>query len=890
MRFERRASRCDGCPLQERCQVWGEGNFQSHLALFGEAPGREEDQEGHPFVGAAGRFLNWGLFESGIIRSQSWVSNLICCRPPNNEFQCADGQEAQRLCRKGFDEELAFLKEQGITTVLALGNNAMHGFGIEGSIWKNRGSVYQRFGLVVIPTFHPSYLNRQTYGKKQSGPSDQKGITVDPKYVWIADLRKARRLAQEGWSPPKEDFLWKPSLEQLKEFRDVCLSEKRLVAVDIETTGFNHDYGHIVVIGLADSSEHAISVPLIQKGGRPYWQNGDQTQVRGYVNDILGTCPLMFQNAQFDLPFLQAEGYEIQWDAVRHDSMILHHTISPELPHDLGFIVSLYGDTPYWKADLLDRSGSILDMDNKTLRTYNLRDCVVLHQILPRLLRDLEEDALVEIYEQEALRLIKPVGKMEQNGILLHQGRLQRYKTQLETKLQEVETELRTMVHLPEAFNIGSDDDLRWFLFGDKPNKFQRLEELKDYEIETTTRRTRGGDPKVLKRDTQKYRDLLAIRSILDLKPLYVPKGFSGRKTKKGSKRSVNVQGRLSLQVALQNRLREIQLFKKPNEKHQEEKERIELLLSWLKLYNHWAETEKLLSTYTHYPVRKDGRVHGQFLIHGTATGRLAARNPNMQNLPAKDLAARKPFIAAPGYLFLSADYSNLEVRVLAYTIEDQKLIEFIESGGNIHDANTRVLFGLKPGDPMWDKARHAAKVFQFGRIQYGGTDREIFEKVSLEVPELRLTFGEFTQAVQRYMDEYPKYRQWYEQVAKQVVESRTTKTFHGRVRQLMGPDRDILKQGLNTPIQGGAGAIINRAMIRIDQRMEQEVEMSKLILQIHDELVFEVWEAELPTMLQIVKEEMERPVLFNGVPRVFPVEFETGPSLGELKEYKIAQ
>ncbi len=900
MKYHRKESKCNECPLEGERKVDGNGAFSSHLALYGEAPGAEEAVEGKPFVGPAGRFLNWGLFEAGVYRHQSFVGNVLTCRPPKNDYNSFDGVEAQKACRSGFLEELGFLKKQGITTILAFGNNVLKGFGIEGKISKVRGSVYQRHGMVVIPTFHPSFLNRRV-GYKKTGTEGGFGTKVDPKYIWLADIAKAQRLAKEGWSPPKENFNVKPTLNELRDFITRCRNRNKLIGVDIETTGLNLDYATIVVIGLASSSTAAISVPLIIKGPKGYWKNGEQSEVRKVLDKLFQNNPLAFQNALFDVPFLQQEGYKISFSNVAHDSMLLHHClsgdteidtldwgkvpiedlenkknfwvvshdgmtrvpkkvkacwkhqekrddllritfwsknrvdkshlwidctpehevpiqgmgkievrdlkvgdrlfpgqtckhqigtelishwvyrnifkedlkdlqihhldgdhwnnnpanlkkvtksehnshhkdvqyratmqlqreakervlkefdsekvyelyfkvglsfrevaeeldtspdrvrrlfkvegwkgrtrskanvlrwqkqhncrilsitplkgeydvydmevpgthtfsangvivgncISPELPHDLGFIVSLYGSTPYWKADFLGRDGGILDMDDEERHVYNLRDCVVLHQIIPPMLSDLKEMGTEATYYSESLRLLKPIAQMEKNGILLSPGKLTKFKQFVEAELQQLSKVLKKEGDLPDVFNLGSNSDMRYFLFNFTPTKFSKLGELKEYEEGTVTRIDKKGKLKApLKKTTDKYERLCLLDQLrLETRPIYIPTGKYGRKTKKTRQPKVDDQGRLALQIAAQNRLAIIAKFKNPKEAHQKEKEQIEKLLSWLAIYNKWAKEEKLRTSYTSYPVGRDKRCHPHYLIHGTATGRLA--------------------------------------------------------------------------------------------------------------------------------------------------------------------------------------------------------------------------------------------------------------------------
>lgn len=858
--FVRQLSKCKECPLRDRTRVWGQGATNG-IAIIGEAPGQEEDADGQPFVGRAGKFLNWGLGSAGIPRQTIWTTNTICCRPPDNKINSEEARSAIECCKPGFDEELAWLARQGVKILVPVGGSALHALGVEGTITKVRGSVYLYPPFVVLPTFHPSYIMRAQFKKDTS--------EVTFKYVWIADFRKALRLLAQGWTPPREDFELSPDLAKVVAWADRVVARKALIGVDIETW-----QGKIFVIGLADGPEHAISVPIYRKGGYPYWHNGDWQEVKIELDRIFSTCSLMFQNSLFDVPYLKSEGFKVDFSRVQEDTMLLHHAISPELPHNLGFIVSTYGQTPYWKADFLKRWGSITEMDDVELRTYNLRDAVVMHQVLPGMLADLREVGSENVYREETLKMLDPVDEMVQTGFLLDQGKLEKLKAAWE-KQQEI-LEAGLLKGLPTGFNLDSDDDLRWFLFAIKPNKFEKLEKLKEYADDTKTgkRKLRSG--------TKIHKELLSLQEVaLEIRPIYLLPGWTGRHTKTGSV-SVDKQGLLGYQIQLQNRLAAVKEYK--HEKFKAEQRTIEKLLAWLASYREYAIFSKLISTYTSYPLGPDGRVHTQFLIHGTTTGRLSSRNPNLQNLPKKHEEARNPFVASQGCTLLSADYNNLEVRVLAYEVDDKALIRTLESGINIHDENTRILFGITPKDPRWIAGRRAAKIFMFGGISYGGSDQEIHEKISMEVPELPLTRRDYIAARLRWMAAHPAYASWASRVRSEVHLTRTSKTFMNRVRTLHGDSKDIEKEALNTPIQGGAAHIINLAMIRIHTRKQTSGLQAKLLVQVHDQLIYEVPNAELPLMSAIVREEMERPLEMHGQMRRFPVDISVGSSWGDLK------
>ena len=852
--FKRPTQNCATCPLRDRTKVFAVGKADSKIAIYGEAPGNRESKEGQPFVGMAGRFLNWGLMQAGLVRNKLVLSNTILCRPPQNDIGSFEAQEAQGLCRAGFFKEIDYLKEKGIKVIIALGATAKKYFGIEGSITNVRGSVYKFEGLYVIPTWHPSYLMRNQWKKDRA--------TVSMKYIWIADLKKAKSLAEGKISIPEEEFLIEPTIEQIESL----LSYKgNLLALDVETTGLDYHYAKIVVLGIGLSESKAVSIPFLrQRTGEHYWSPSRFSIILNILNELFNHSPLMLQNAAFDLNFLRSEGIGIPWENVAHDTMILHSYISPELPHNLGFITSIYGMTPYWKDTLRDRKGSILDMNPKALYTYNLRDVVTLHQILPPMVKEAEELGVYKIYKKEGMRMLKPVMQMEQKGVLLSNYRLLKWKQELEKEEKELDEQLRDLGHLPKSFNFNSDDDLRYFLFGIVPSKFKKLANF---------------DKK--KPGTRVYDDLKALKAIRDtVRPILDLRNYSGTRTRKSKKLAVNKEGLLSLQIFLNNRLAVINKLKNPKLDEIDKIEKLQRFLGFLKRHR---ELNKLINTFTNFPTDGENRVHSHYSIIGTVTKRLTSSNPNLQQIPKKAIDARKVFIAPKGFVLLSADYSNLEVRVLAYVTNDEVLISAFERGENIHDVNTKMAFNIDEDDPMWKLARRAAKIFFFGGISYGGGDRTIHQKVVLEVPELNLTFNAYKQMKANWIARHPAYTKWKGRTTKQVLRSRILKDSFNRVRVFFGDNKDIIKEGLNFPIQGTAAGVINKAMIKIDDTITEQTLTSSLIMQIHDQLVYEVPKDELEEMKKIVKETMEEPVNINGKMISFPVDLEIGPSLGEL-------
>jgi len=206
----------------------------------------------------------------------------------------------------------------------------------------------------------------------------------------------------------------------------------------------------------------------------------------------------------------------------------------------------------------------------------------------------------------------------------------------------------------------------------------------------------------------------------------------------------LDAQGRIGLLKHLNNRLVTLSKLKE-TEEHNLEKQGIEEMIDWLGLFSEYQKIKKLESTYTDFPVAKfDGRVHSSFSTIGTATSRLASRDPNLQNIPKKGFGARtrEVFVTAPGNCFVSFDYDNLEFGTMAYETGEPNFIEIFEKGLNVHDINTKEYFGIDPASPDWKPVREAAKIFQFGGVQYGGSDVAILSQILLKVPGIKFTLA----------------------------------------------------------------------------------------------------------------------------------------------------
>jgi DNA polymerase len=179
--YIRKTVNCNECPLNYRRKVWGEGKLDesnSGIVFLGEAPGKDEDEEGRPFVGRAGKLLNKALHELNIRRAESWTTNVINCRPPDNDFSSYEAKVAKKkCCGNGIFEELDILKGYGYKAVMPLGNNPGEVFDLPTKITQIHGQVYHVYGMIVVPTYHPSYILRKG------------GVGSEVWYEWLKDFR-----------------------------------------------------------------------------------------------------------------------------------------------------------------------------------------------------------------------------------------------------------------------------------------------------------------------------------------------------------------------------------------------------------------------------------------------------------------------------------------------------------------------------------------------------------------------------------------------------------------------------------------------------------------------------------------------------------------------------
>ncbi len=502
-----------------------------------------------------------------------------------------------------------------------------------------------------------------------------------------------------------------------------------------------------------------LQLALSVEPGKSFTASLDGGEISDQLKRLLGDAeiPKAVHNYKAALHELAAHG--IRLAGVRDEPMLYSYLVNPTY-------------TKHSLAELAIRSFNLSLSDS-------LAEAADLTGRVARVLRkEVEDDALMPVYEQIDLPLVPVLARMEEAGVKIDAGMLQTLSVRLERECNAKAHEIHQKAGT--EFNINSPRQLGEVLF----NK------------------------------------------------LNLPKPVKYGKGKMIST-AVDVLEELSA-----------------------EHEVPRLVLDYRQL-------SKLKSTYVDaLPVQLNHstkRLHTTFNQTGTTTGRLSSINPNLQNIPIRTELGREiraAFIAEPGHVLLSADYSQIELRLLAHFSDDPLLVEAFRRGDDIHALTAARVFGVPP--LMIDaEQRRRAKAVNFG-IVYGLSAFGLSQQIGIEQREAK-------KFIEAYFEKYAGVRSFIDRVLADTRREQRVKTLFGRVRPI--PDINSKnpnmrgfaeRTAVNTPLQGTAADLIKLAMIAIDKELVERKLKSRMLLQVHDELLFETPESEIETMRALVREKME--------------------------------
>jgi DNA polymerase I len=534
--------------------------------------------------------------------------------------------------------------------------------------------------------------------------------------------------------------------------------------------------------------------------GHKTGENLDKDVVLQTLRPILENVnyPKVLQNTKFDRLILHCQGINLA--GVVSDPMLASYLLNPDGSHNLSDLAQKYlGLTAKSYADLVPKGKTIADIDIPTVADYCGMDVYTTFQLVPKLRAELEKiPALYQLLVEVEQPLEPVLADMEYQGIRINTEYLQELSQQIETDLAKLEKQAYDIAG--EKFNLGSPKQLSQILF---------------------------------------------------------------EKLKLSTKHSRKIQTGYSTDAATLERLREVDTTGI-----------IDAIIEYRTL-------AKLKSTYVDaLPslVRPDTqRVHTDFNQTTTSTGRLSSSNPNLQNIPIRTAFSRqirKAFIPEPGWLMVAADYSQIELRILAHLSQEPVLIEAYQKNEDIHTVTARLMFEK---EDINSDERRVAKTINFGVI-YGMGSLKFSRSTGVD----KALANEF---IKRFSKRYSKIFEYLEGLKKQAIAQGYVETILGRrryfeftsnnLRNLKGSnpedidlsklknlgayDAGLLRSAANAPIQGSSADIIKIAMVRLHEILQNY--QARLLLQVHDELVFEVPPSEWEELQPQIKSVMENAV-----------------------------
>src|SRR5262245_9879035 len=397
------------------------GPLGATIAIVGARPGRDEVQTGIPFSGPSGQLL-WRLL--GVPRTEVYTTNV------RRDFSASNPTPTPAEISEVLPALRSELEQTVSNVIIAVGAQALSALTGQTSIEKWRGSILNSTllpGRKVIGTYHTAAALREWY------------LT----YIIEHDLRRARRESNYPHivRPPRE-FLVNPSLDAAVSFLD-SLGDP--VSVDIETRGQD-----VVCVALSDDPSRAICIPFTDGRLEPteimyLWRR---------LDNIFRTRGIIGQNIQFDVSRLERLGFYIE--RIDFDTMLAHHLLYPEFPHDLGFITSIYTQEPYYKHEI----------ESDTLEgfwRYNCKDAAFTYEAYLGLAGELREVGQDEYFWTRILSLLRPVMSMQARGLYVDQTTLAATRRRMELEIELLQLQLDQAVGFP--CNVRSTRDLRLLLY-----------------------------------------------------------------------------------------------------------------------------------------------------------------------------------------------------------------------------------------------------------------------------------------------------------------------------------------------------------------------------------------------------------------------------------------
>ena len=841
---------CEGCPFR---RLFPENNFVKPLIrssstrlMVAEAPGETEALEGEPLVGGSGSILRGtrikdartgeirrygGLLAQAGVREEtvSYV-NTIQCRPPNNVYP-TDAKARSYITKEDGEKVVAHCLRNHVLPVLQnrawgrvdlLGDKALRLLG-----GKREGITAWRGSPINLTVAGCEHL--------KAVPTIHPAALMRSQNLFPAVVNDLKKSIKE----PPEYYNLHPTLEEVQAFN------AETFAFDIETDWPRTSA--ITMVGLCAEPYKALVVPF--RGAYK----------RELQRIFAAARVLVGQNCiSFDIPYLQKNDITFDEETLNnnvYDIMLMQHLVQPDMPHDLTFIGSIFTSKPTWE---FNKHG---DME-----LYNARDVDVTMQAFKQLLPLLKMEGLLDLYCFVQVPLARICKLMHDTGIAVEPERIERVRDKLLKEMVELEKNLpenlRTQL-VPIRKRIPAPEGTMTPLRYGKKGQLLKQKPVKFLFEEGTKKIVPWRSPEVL---GEWLYEENKIPEEHDLK--------SGNRT----------TGKIAAAKILRRLQNGTYKISNAQEVH-----------SAFTAIQRLKQLDELETTFVSGTMAGISRVFPHFNVHGTNSGRLSGSDPNPQNIPPTARALYVP--SYEGWKLIEVDFSGIENRLTALFANDTDRLHRFDSipGFSEHKWATELFFGIPYDEVIKDNSREAP----YGRskaIVHGTNYGEGARKIALlnDIPE-----SEVRKLLIKWKEAIPATIAWQEATGKQAAKDGYLTTPFGRKRWFWGSS--MFTESLSFLPQSAAADIIFRAMIglmyeRIGWSVEsvQRVcdlyiplpEPARLLLQVHDALVFECPNDSVAQTIEIIRTVMEQPFRQFGNYK-FPVEISVGPSWGECEKYE---
>jgi len=842
----------------------------------------------------------------GIDPSQVYFTSAVLCRQSSE----SPSIEACEACYPRLVSEILAIQPEKILVLGSIAYASLFQLPKYPSMSKIRGigqwlTIDSEHRFYVVPTYSPLELLKKTSNSRTSHLVKYPDMVQDilkwvqwskPRYPdlreWVEDPSKTLHPGNslEVFVAQSEDS----ALDFLS-----LLFDQELVSIDLETTGLKPKVDTILSIGFGILQ----SIPAFGYSFIIRIEELRSKKVQEALLYFLLESPSQkgLHNLKFDLKFLEVFFGSSQSPRrlrIKNvtDTMLLGYALDSRteaLAPGLSLKeLSRRYDIPDYHFDF--EAFWALPYEERPWRRfheYQGLDCFLTALLMKDLSMEIDEESskLGEVVREYLVPGTEALAEIEMYGILVDQEYLATQRDLLQEEVKDILEALRYIARQigleidPIEFDLQDPVNLvRLSSLTSSDKVLSAIQTFRVTDLELTSQSTQSMTPQsTLERRLVRARNIL-LREAEDL-GIYHP----GKPFNPGSSPQMveflgvfgipeNMTDKDSLNLAVE-RMEDPQ-----------SKQNARIVVS---LIEQFRQKSKFISTYFQGlldSVEEDGRVHPDYFVNGTSTGRLSCRNPNFQNLPAVvGPLVKRGIIAPPGYVIIDADYSQLELRIAAFLSRDEKMIESYREEKDLHKQVASAIF-QKPESEISKFERYLAKYVDFG-ILYGRGALSLVDGWEMEeyVKQggTRWTLQEAEQFLNNFLDDFPGLRDFIRSQHEFVVKNQYVESFTGRRRRfpLILPENkgNVERQSVNTPIQSLASDLTFSALTRIHNRLHPDD--GHVLFTVHDSVVLEVRQEVLPQVLSLIREEMEENLPFPiDVPIV--AEADLGPNWGDVQ------